>query len=225
MRSFDIVDEKIYEADFFYEQLAAVVPPRYDFRAVRFNFSAFVAAARSVTFALQASLTGAEGFSSWYAQWQDRLKADPLARFFHECRTDTQHIGINPVMGGISGPGHARYLFGQPEHGRYKYLPQEDVVTACRMHMRTVCTIVESCYRDFGLLIDPEQIYTVEGLRALGLTIEDVEEELGFPRGWSSYGPKGVDWEEQCIAALRAIVPKSGVKPVLMKYITEAHSD
>ena len=53
MRSFSPVDEKLEEADFFLEGMAA---SEKSWLRTRFLFSAFVSAARSVTFALQASL-------------------------------------------------------------------------------------------------------------------------------------------------------------------------
>jgi hypothetical protein len=35
--------------------------------------------------------------------------------------------------------------------------------------------------------MDPNQIYTLEGLAAKGWTIEDVEAELGYPRGYTDF--------------------------------------
>jgi hypothetical protein len=63
-------------------------------------FSAFVAVSRSVTFAMQGCLKDAAGFEEWYGEWQTRLRGGPLVRFFHECRTDGQHLGICPIKGG-----------------------------------------------------------------------------------------------------------------------------
>jgi len=49
-KSFDLVDEKLAEADFFLEKLR---DSSTDFFAARCYFSAFVSPSRSVTFALQ----------------------------------------------------------------------------------------------------------------------------------------------------------------------------
>ena len=51
--------------------------------------------------------------------------------------------------------------------------------------MRALSGLVSNCYETFGHLIDPEQFYTEENLERLGITVEDVEESLGFPRGWT----------------------------------------
>jgi hypothetical protein len=216
MRSFDAVDEKLTEADFFLEELAA---SHLSWLRTRFMFSAFVSAARSVTFALQASLKGAPGFTEWYDQKQDKLRKDRLARFFHECRTDAQHLGLNPVMVGVSGENRRLYFFDQPEPDRYSYLPEEDVLTACRLQMRRICEIIDDAYRDFGLLIDPDQIYTPDGLQRLGRSIEDVEEEIGLPRGYTDIPLHGPDKAAQRLAFLRRSIPGSGIKPLLIKHL------
>lgn len=98
MRSFDLVDEKVGEADFFLDRLLTA---GWDMFPVRCYFSAFVASARSITFALQAALKGLEGFDSWYEQRQQALQDNKTARFFNAVRRASQHIGINPVTQGV----------------------------------------------------------------------------------------------------------------------------
>jgi hypothetical protein len=216
MRNFGIVDDKLGEADHFCDQVAE---GGADFHKVSYSFSAFVAAARSVTFALQACMKDADGFEAWYAQWQERLKADKLSRFFHSARTDTQHVGLNPVRGGIGYRGIHICLFGQPAFGHYDWLPEVDVATACRLHMRTLCDLIRDCYREFGMLIDPDQIYSAEGLLAKGWTLEDVEEQLGFPRGWTNIGPDGPEKDAARLSALRREIRMSAVGELLSKHL------
>ncbi|WP_429910802.1 hypothetical protein [Glycocaulis sp.] len=216
MRSFSPVDEKLEEADFFLEELALSVG---SWQRVRFHFSAFVSSARSVTFALQGSLNGAPDFAEWYAKLQIELKANRLARFFHECRTDAQHLGLNPVGFVSAQGGITRYYFNQPEFGRYRYLPNEDVISACQAHMRLICEIIDSVYKDFGLLIDPDQIYTLDGLSRLSMSIEDVEMELGLPRGYTDIPWDRPGKDAHRIALLRRNIPGSGIKPLLRKHL------
>lgn len=176
-RSFDLVDWKLAEADFFLKQISDC---EYDFFAVRCNISAFIASARSVTFALQSCLNDADGFSEWYTKHQKRLKADPLARFFHEFRRVNQHIGENPVAGGADGSRRALYFFRPTPD--IEVVPKEDVETACRLYFRTVACIVFECYEDFGPLVNAKQRYTAEYFASLGKTIEDAEEEALMPQ-------------------------------------------
>jgi hypothetical protein len=109
-RSFGLVDYKVREAEYFLDEMKRV-GRKFDFSAVQFCASAFVSAARSVTFAMQASLTDHPRFADWYKPKQDALKQDALARFFHEFRTITQHLGENVVSGGSSGPHGPKYYF------------------------------------------------------------------------------------------------------------------
>src|SRR4051794_32192708 len=92
--SFGVVEDKLREADFFLSQLRN--SPLIGFEANCF-FSAFVSAARSVTFAMQASLTGVPGFKEWYQGQQTRLKTDRLAPLFVEIRNEVIHTGVNPL--------------------------------------------------------------------------------------------------------------------------------
>jgi hypothetical protein len=216
MRSFGLVDQKLEKADFFCDLVAE---GGGNFLKVRHYFSAFVAAARSVTFSLQASIKDAEGFAEWYGDWQQRLRANKSARFFHACRTDNQHVGLNPVMGAHVSKNVGISIFGQPELGRYDWLPEEDVATACRANMKILCELISDCYRKFGLLIDPDQIYSPDGLNAKGWTLEDVEEQLGFPRGYTDIPWGGPDKAEQRLRLLRRQIPMSTIGGILAKYL------
>ena len=114
-------------------------------------------------------MKGTPNFSEWYEEWQDKLKGNKLARFFQECRTDSQHIGFNQIMSGKIQDGQMLLFFGEAEHGRHKYIPEDDVLTACKKHMKTMCEIIDSAYETFGLEIDPDQLYTPEGIQEKSL--------------------------------------------------------
>ncbi len=186
---------------------------------MRCFFSAFVSSVRSVTFAMQASMKGVDGFENWYADIQAELRSSPIARFFHECRTDDQKIGFNHIVGGFLSETGVEFWFGEPEPGRCKFVPETDVLTTCKMHMRTTCAIVDKAYNDFGLEIDPDQIYTPDGLKLKSWSLEDVDEYLGYPRGWTDVEwPKGNKYEHR-LASLVRNIPRSYVKPLLVKYL------
>ena len=156
LRSFDLVDEKVAEADFFLEKLAE---PACPFSHVRFLFSAFCAAARSITFSLQSVMAHVEGFREWYQTKQQELQDDPVARFFHEARTVIQHIGINPVSGGslrhgADGRTELRYRLTS-EREETGFVRDLDAVSACRRYLAQLVSIVQECYATFGTIIDP----------------------------------------------------------------------
>jgi hypothetical protein len=109
-RSFGLVDYKIQAAEYFLLELMRL-GKQVNFAAAQFCASAFVSAARSITFAMQASLKGHPEFESWYESRQQALKTDSLAKFFHNFRTVTQHIGVNVVGGGQKWKDEVLYYF------------------------------------------------------------------------------------------------------------------
>lgn len=216
-RSFGIVDDKVIEADFFLEKLGNA---GLDFFEARCYFSAFVSAARSITFALQSVMSEVRGFDAWYKQHQTKLKAHPTARYFQRARTILQHIGENPMTGGAvyrddQGQRHVEYFFTPSDEDNLESPPASDVATACRIYLVLMIELVKDCYRCFGTVVDPDQYYTPNNLRSLGISIEDVEEELGFPRGWTQL-PGASD--EERLSALRRNIPPSQIVPIFAKY-------
>lgn len=194
-RSFDNVDHKVEEAEYFLSLMEAkdgFVPE------INFLLSAYASAARSITFTLKAVLGDAPGFGEWYARHQAVLKADPVAKYFVELRNVTQKTGATVVNRASSRAELVRLLKGQFAGGKMHWFgasgenmppaPDMDVAQGCRQNFLQLLEIVYSCYCDFGPLIDPQQHYTPEHYKRIGKTIEDAEEELGYPRGWTAPG-------------------------------------
>ncbi len=79
-------------------------------------------------------------------------------------------------------------------------VPNDDVVTACSKYFQTILEIVYDCYERFGPIIDSQQRYTADYFEALRKTIDDAEEELGFPRGWTDVGdPNAIAYRWQTL--------------------------
>ena len=181
IRSFSLVDHKVEETEFFLRKLTACDRNMFELRCY---VSAFVASARSVTFALQAVLKHDDEFAAWYAERQTELRDNKLARFFLEFRNVNQHIGENVANAGYGGAnGKLFHLFTPTQD--VPNVPDEDVVTACHKHFVTVLNLVFNCYADLGSKIDGKQRYTEANAASLGITIEDAEAEMGFPAGWT----------------------------------------
>jgi hypothetical protein len=179
-RSFGLVDYKVQEAEYFLRQLRE---KSFNFGDIQFTTSAFVSAARSVTFAMQGSLKGNAKFDDWYAEKQAELRGDALAKFFHDFRTVTQHLGINVVGRGAVRRGfHQFYFVACPD---LQVVPEQDVLTACEAYFRSVLSLVFECYEVMGPVIHGQWYFTEQHFVSRGLCIEDAEEELGFPRGWT----------------------------------------
>lgn len=179
-RSFGLVDNKIQEAEYFLDRILSSGLRIY---GLKFDTVAFAAAARSITFAMQSSLTGIAKFDEWYALKQESLAAQPLCSFFNRVRRVTQHIGESPIGGGHSSGGKVIHYFAESkELGK---IPESNVAVACEQYYTLLLGLVYECYLEFNPLINGQWRFTKEYFQSLELTIEDAEEELGFPRGWS----------------------------------------
>lgn len=211
-RSFDLVDWKVAETEFFLKRIPEC---NFNFFAVRYYVNAFVSSSRSITFALQSCLNGLEGFARWYEERQSRLKQDSLARFFNEFRRINQHIGDNFVGGGAGGPDRKPLYFFSPTPD-LKEVPSEDVESTCKRHFVMILDLVYSCYLEFGPSIDPKQHYTEEHFAKMGKTIEDAEEELFGIHGWTKVPgyPDAYRWQ-----ALRDSQPGCSINHIFDEYL------
>jgi len=184
-RSFGLVEYKIQEAEYFLLQLREN-SGTFNFGAIQFTTSAFVSAARSVTFAMQGSLKGDPKFELWYTQKQEELRKDTLAKFFHDFRTVTQHLGVNVVKAGAGTRGVHLFFFMPCED--LPKVPDQDVLSACESYFRSVLALVYECYEVMGPTVHGQWYFTAEHFASRMLSVEDAEEELGFPRGYTDIG-------------------------------------
>lgn len=184
--SFDVVDEKIAETEFF---LGRMVEAGSDGFAFRCYLSAFLSAARSTTWALE-KFAQLPGFETWYASHRERVGADPLAPFMIAVRNEHVHEGLSPLSGGSMYQGRISYHFRDVK--RTKAMPS-DVVAACRAHFIAQLEIVYDCYIALGPHIDPQQYYTKEHFASLGKGIDHAECEVN---GWIMESLVEAGWDE-----------------------------
>jgi hypothetical protein len=210
-RSFDLVDFKVAEAEFFLSHISECGP---DFFAVQCHVSAFLSSTRSITYAIQACLKNIEQFADWYKTIQEKVKTDSLSKFFHKFRNVNQHIGENVVRVGAMTSGKCIYWFSPVAD--LQTVPEQNVESACRAYFLTILSVVYDCYKDFGPHIDPKQHYTQEHFARIGKTIEDAEEELFGIRGWSKVPgyPEAYRWQ-----ALRDSQPGCGINHIFSEYL------
>ena len=214
-RSFGLVDTKLEEAECF---LAEFQKCGWDFRTAQFHFNAFVSSSRSVTFALQASMRGLDGFETWYERWQTKLRCSRLARFFHDCRTDIQHIGRNYVNGGVSGPNGPILLLSVGSFENQSGIPEPNAFIATERYFSIVCAVVRDAYVEFGHLIDPDVFFSFEGMKRNGLTLEDLEEEAGIPRGWTELPGDHTFNDADRLTLIRRSAAISNCRSILAKF-------
>jgi len=205
---FDCVDNKLKEADFFLEKFVSVSP---EILESQFYFSAFVTAARSVTFALQHVMAGVEGFADWYRVRSQRLRDNSLCRYFVFVRNQVQKEGSSPVtMWDTDGSAFFLHWWEDPAVAP----PDEAVAEASRQYMIVLANLVYEVYRDFGHFVDPSVVYSEAGAAKRGLGIEDLEEETIGVRGWTS----GLPLEER-FRLLRRQQPLPDIDEIFIKYV------
>lgn len=240
MRSFGLVEEKIYETDFFLEKMKYCT----DLHECKYYLSAFLSACRSITFALQASMSDVKGFKEWYEIVRKLMMENHLARFFHVARNESQKIGIYHISCGHPykdkhGEGRMLFYFSKDysftnfktyEESILEMLLRnefgdelgpgdtEDVCTQCERHLKFLLGIIFDCFDKFGHVIDPKKYYTLENIKSLGLTIEDVEESLGYEKGWTKVN--GISAEKR-MELIRNHEPDSYIDPVFIKYLNK----
>jgi hypothetical protein len=218
MRSFDLVDFKVLEAQYFLEKMEGfVVIPE-----INYLFSAYSSACRSITFCLQSVLKDIEGFEVWYFEQQELLKNDPLSRFFVEARNLSQKVGVVPISGGAGGLNQNGEMtcthYFDIENPDFKNLPERDVVSSCREQFVNILNIIYECYVKFGVHIDAHQYYTAENLKHIGKTIDDADEEIIGIRGWTQVDgwPEAYRWN-----SLRDKVPGCRIADLFVKYLNK----
>lgn len=234
LKSFGLVEEKVYEADFFLDHIDYCIIPS----ECNYYFSAFISACRSITFALQSSMKGIDEFDAWYSVEQNRLRENSLARKFVEMRNVSQKVGEHFILNGKyytdeDGRSRCKFYFGNDSN---TYMPgenprevlirsvlngdldrkEDDVVTQCRVNFTLLLEILHECFDKFGSIIDPEKYYTVENIRIIGLSIEDIEESLGFPKGYTNIDGYS---DEDRMRILRENEPASRIDNIFYKYL------
>jgi len=187
-----LVSQKVGEADFFLEKLKST-----SCRAEEFNylFSAFVSAVRSITFTLQYVMRSYPDFDNWYKDKQDRLRKSDLAKAFVEFRNQAQKTGIIPIIkkGSLfDGIFYEDTEFYVPTDSEIKEVPTGNVVQLSEKCLIEVLSVVGDCYKDFDVYIDPRILFSKRALGLLNWSIEDLEESLGFPKGYTD-----MDFEDE----------------------------
>lgn len=80
--------EKLLEAKYFLDRMIEKQSERDFFQ---YNLSAFLSAARSITFFMQEEYGKANGFDQWYTNKQTHMRADKTTRFLNDKRVMTIH--------------------------------------------------------------------------------------------------------------------------------------
>jgi hypothetical protein len=215
---FHAVADKFREADFFLECLIGCNGFGQE---GDYFLSAFSSAARSVTFVLQTVMSKYPNFDKWYPEASRPLRESVLARYFLQLRNEALKRGTIPAYwSGASGDdGFVHfYTFGNHHGSDLGDAPIPDVRLAARSYMVELASVLDRCYRDYDVYIDPRVIFTKRGLNALGWNIGDLLESLGFPRDWLELAPPDEVDDEQKLKVLSRYGGDEVMDDLLIKY-------
>ncbi|MFN0178359.1 MAG: hypothetical protein ACKVZ0_06130 [Gemmatimonadales bacterium] len=212
---------KALEADFFLRKMHAASAELFEFRCY---FSAFASAARGIPVSMEAGLGARPEYPGWRVIWQQRLEANRIARFFAALRIETQRIGHTPVHLDRSrwvrfGLWETKHHFTRDE-GVPGDVPDLDVLEACTEYLSLLAEMVLDCYEKFGIR-SPAPLWSVPALARLGVTVDDIEDSLGFPRGWTA--GDGRD-DRARLAALRRYSPDTPLDRFFLRYLNRARA-
>jgi hypothetical protein len=216
-----IVSQKVGEADYFLEELKRTHPYEKKFNYI---FSAYVSALRSITFSLQYVMTKYPDFDEWYKTRQDKLRNSKLAKAFVEFRNQAQKTGIIPIAPErrlFEGIFYETTQFYIPTNSQIKEVPDGSVIELSEKCLIEVLTIVAECYNDFDIYIDPRVLFTERAIEKLNWTVEDIEEFVGFPKGYTDidFGDKEFTNKQIRLTMLRQHGGDETLQVYLDKYL------
>jgi hypothetical protein len=223
-KSFGAVEDKLCEAEFFLDQLRRARHLRVE---AEYYFTAFISAARSVTWAMQASLSNVNGFPEWYADVQQKLRTDALAKFFVKARNVAQKRGHNPLDKVDLQHLHA-YLDRKMRGDKRPILvvpntsqPNEanlcDALEACESYFSTLVAVAYDCYDRYRTVVDARWYFTESNFRQQNKTIRDALAEMGFPPDWFDGIPDGD--ETSAWRVIRSQQAGCGINHLFKKYL------
>ncbi|MDD2829256.1 MAG: hypothetical protein PHW18_06745 [Sulfuricurvum sp.] len=113
-------------------------------------------------------------------------------------------MGTVPVSHtGMIRDGKIKHLSYFVDIEDLKDAPLGEVTRLAEEYFLEILKVIEQCYRDYWVYVDPRAIFTEKGLALLGWSIEDIEEAAGFPRGYTDVSNDGDDKNFQRLRLLQ----------------------
>ena len=97
LNSLLLVEERLLEAEYFVGRLRWLCADNF-----RYEFNAFLSAARSVTFLLQKEMKKVIGFEQWWEDRRKEMNEDSAMKFFRDLRNFSQKAGAISMVGTMS---------------------------------------------------------------------------------------------------------------------------
>jgi len=143
---------KISEADFFLQQAKSAIDVHLIFS---YYLSAFLSAARSITFALNYEVGKDHEFKIWYSKKQDLTKNDAIFSFFNSLRAETIHqegkikfrrkISLGVIEADVKQPDRQIEMYFDD-----KQWTERDGIEMCNEYFNKLSALVDSAEKLFG---------------------------------------------------------------------------
>lgn len=181
-----LVEEKLLEAKYFVARMMRCANPNF----FAFELNAFLSASRSVVFLIRKEMMRVPGFKEWWAERESRLNDDPAFAFFRDLRNFSQKEGRVRLVGhGLNASKLGRWRWEHEFVSGSVAVPASlrgrDAIDACRMHLGSLAALGLEVAKAFPIHSCPRNALTPAGVAALGLDLDDVDEAMGLPRGWT----------------------------------------
>ncbi len=160
------------------------------------------------------------GFSDWYSVERVELQKSSLAKFFVQLRNHLQKVGSIPVVqsGKFDGETFISAAYFVPIISDLEEVPEGEVLDLCHLYFREVLKLVGKAYRRFDIYTNPHALFTQRALEILNWSIEDLEEALGFPRGWTQVPDGEGNNDAERLVALSTLAGDEEMEQWLLKY-------
>lgn len=183
-----LVEGKLLEGEYFMRRLS-----RCHGDALGFELNAFLSAARSVTFLIQKEMSKVPGFTDWWDARRNEMRDDKAMRFFLDLRNYSQKEGRVAIFGQGSTSRRWSHWFASGTVIVPECLRAIEVADACRMHLAKLARLTLQVAETFPAWSCPHRALTPEGIGILSFDLDDLDEALGFGRGFSNIEVYGLD--------------------------------
>jgi hypothetical protein len=180
-----LVEERLFEAEHFAGRMASA-----DARTFQYELNACLSACRAVTNLVAAELKGrAPGFRAWWKAALEEFEGEEAAGFFVNLRNYSLHQGRIGVVGGAVGTADGfcwTYRFAATQEPVPESLWGRDVTECCLEHVGKLAGLVLRCAETYPNYSCPRNaLSSLSELSSMGLELDDLDELIGLPRGWT----------------------------------------
>jgi hypothetical protein len=210
-KNYQLIELKIAETYYFYTKL---VQDETKALYKKYYFSAFISAARSITFCIRYVFSDIKGFNEWYEKLISKFKIkNNILNRFNNMRVDSVHKGVNPLKFNIE------FLYFE-NNSNIMYIFENDNVTSlsdalcqCKEYFLVLLFISFEVYAKLGMQLNSDEYDQHKDWIEIGRELNrNVFDYMGIPHRWrnDSYG-----YTDAKMHLLNETVPRSIIDNII----------